>query len=83
MGGAGQNRMQQNQTNINIFIIKYNKSNEILGGGAVAGQNQAGGVVIYMDFSDVRGAKIPKLSPQMCRTKIVHVSGTCSEILRK
>ena len=41
---------KHNQNNINIFLIKCNKSNEIWGA-VLAGQNQAGGVVIYMERS--------------------------------
>ena len=34
-------------------------------------------------FSDVRGPKIQKISPQMFRTKIVHTSGTFFEFFLK
>ena len=38
---------------------------------------------VFISLSDVRGPKIPKLSTQMFRTKIVHTSGTLFEIVRK
>ena len=45
--------MQQNKGNINIIIIKCNKSNEIWGF-LVAGQNQAGGVVYIYIYIYIR-----------------------------
>ena len=35
----------------------------------------------YNHISDVRGPKIPKISPQMFRTKIVHTSGIFFDLL--